>query len=85
MHAMTLYVLSGHGVARMKQFQHLCSPRQGNGFVVYAPLCNVCKNMMNLCVFIYVHVSALIISSSIVLLNSYSSIEYICQHNDIDV
>ena len=61
-HAMTLYELSG--VARVKQFQRLCSPRQGNGLVVYAPLCNVCKNM-NLCVFIYV--SALICSSSIVL------------------
>ena len=61
------------GVARMKQ---LCSRRQGNGFVVYASLCNVCKNM-NLCVFIYV--SALISSSSIVLLNSYSSIEFICR------
>ena len=51
-HAMTLYVLSG--VARVKQFQRLCYQRQGNGFVVYAPLCNVCKNM-NFCVFIYVY------------------------------
>ena len=40
------------GVARVKQFQRLCSQRQGNGFVVYAPFCNVCKNM-NFCVFIY--------------------------------
>ena len=38
---------------------------------------------MNLCVFIYV--SALICSSSIVLLKSYSSIEFIFQYNDIDV
>ena len=38
---------------------------------------------MNLCVFIYV--SALICSSSVVLLNSYGSIEFICQYNDIDV
>ena len=34
------WILSG--VARVKQ---LCSRRQGNGFVVYASLCNVCKNM----------------------------------------
>ena len=82
MHAMTLYVLSG--VARVEQFQHLCSRRQGNGFVAYAPLCNVCKNM-NLCVHVYLYVSALICSSSIVLLNFHSSIEFTCQYNDIDV
>ena len=82
---MTLYVLSG--VARMKQFQRLLHVFSKTGkwpwfCRVYAMLCNVCKNM-NLRVFIYV--SALICSSSIVLLNSYGSIEFICQYNDIDV
>ena len=40
----------------VKEFQLLCSLRLGNGFVMFAPLCNVYKNP-NLCVFTGLRIS----------------------------
>ena len=46
-HACNDLICTQWRIARMKQLQRLCSRRQGNGFIVYAPLCNVCKNIVS--------------------------------------